>query len=121
MERKLKINKPNDALTVMLGNNCVAFLFYEIRYELNGVEINRNRNVGITSTLKNYVSLTSGEDKNMENAYPYSTLRCGKVAGWLQQPCTWLRCCIVAAQCRCMVAATLPCNIARGGHRIVAA
>ena len=68
VEGKLKINKPNDVLTVMLGNKCVAFLFDEIRYELNGVEINRNRNVGITSTLKNYVSLTSGEDKNIENA-----------------------------------------------------
>ncbi|XP_018309945.1 uncharacterized protein, partial [Mycetomoellerius zeteki] len=32
-------------------------MFDEIRYELNGVEIDRNRNVGITSTLKNYVSL----------------------------------------------------------------
>ena len=64
----MKINKPNDASTVMLGNNSVAFLFDEIRYELNGVEIDRNRNVGITSTLKNYVSLTSDEDKNMENA-----------------------------------------------------
>ena len=52
VEGKLKINKPNDVLTVMLGNNCVAFLFDEIRYELNGVEISRNRNVGITNTLK---------------------------------------------------------------------
>ena len=68
VEVKLKINKQNDALTVMLGNNCVAFLFDEIRYELNGVEIVRNRNVGITCTLKNYVSLTTDEDKNMENA-----------------------------------------------------
>ena len=51
----------------MLGNNCVAFLLDEIRYELNGVEIDRNRNVGITSTRKNYVSLTFGEVKNMEN------------------------------------------------------
>ena len=68
VEGKLKINKPNDVLTVMLGNNCVAFLLDEIRYELNDVEIDRNRNVGITSTLKNYVSLTSDEDKNMENA-----------------------------------------------------
>ena len=67
VEGKLKINKQNDALTVMLGNNCVAFLFDEIRYELNGAEIDRNRNVGITSTLKNYVSLKSDEDKNMEN------------------------------------------------------
>ena len=30
-------------------------MFDEIRYELNGVEIDRNRNVGITSTIKNYV------------------------------------------------------------------
>jgi len=42
---------------VSLGNNCVAFIFDEIRYELNGVEIDRNRNVGITSTLKNYVTV----------------------------------------------------------------
>jgi len=42
---------------VTLGNNCVAFIFDEIRYELNGVEIDRNRNVGITSTLKNYVTV----------------------------------------------------------------
>ena len=71
VEVKLKINKQNDALTVVLCfycSDCVAFLFDEIRYELNGVEIDRNRNVGITSTLKNYVSLTFDEDKNMENA-----------------------------------------------------
>ena len=53
--------------------------------------------------------------------FPYSTFRDGNVAGWLQQPCTCLQCCIVAAQCRCNVAATLPCNIARGEHRIIAA
>jgi len=32
-------------------------MFHEIRYELNGVDIDRNRNVGITSIIKNYVSL----------------------------------------------------------------
>jgi len=40
----------------MLGNNCATFTFDEIQYELNDVEINRNRNVGIT--IKNYVSMT---------------------------------------------------------------
>ncbi|KYN15988.1 hypothetical protein ALC57_11767, partial [Trachymyrmex cornetzi] len=45
-------------MSLTLGNNCVAFMFDEIRYELNDVEINRNRNVGITSAIKNYVSLT---------------------------------------------------------------
>ncbi|EFN83924.1 hypothetical protein EAI_05531 [Harpegnathos saltator] len=33
-----------DGATVTLGYNCVAFMFDEIRYELDGVEIDRNRN-----------------------------------------------------------------------------
>ncbi|XP_070529826.1 uncharacterized protein [Cardiocondyla obscurior] len=43
-------------------------MFDEIRYELNGVEIDRNRNVGITSTLKNYISLTSDNAVMLQNA-----------------------------------------------------
>ncbi|XP_070170387.1 uncharacterized protein [Polyergus mexicanus] len=53
IEGKLVINKPAEGSNVVLGNNCVAFMFDEIRYELDGVEIDRSRNVGITSTLKN--------------------------------------------------------------------
>ncbi|KAL6416966.1 hypothetical protein ACFW04_014760 [Cataglyphis niger] len=53
------INKPAEGSNVTLGNNCIAFMFDEIRYELDGVEIDRNRNVGITSTLKNYVTISS--------------------------------------------------------------
>ncbi|EFN73383.1 hypothetical protein EAG_12508 [Camponotus floridanus] len=34
----------------------------EIRYELDGVEIDRNRNVGITSTIKNYVDGRTRQD-----------------------------------------------------------
>jgi len=34
-------------------------MFDEIRYELDGVEIDCNRNVDITSTLKNYVTISS--------------------------------------------------------------
>jgi len=30
-----------------------------MRFDMNGVEIDRNRNVGITSTLKNYVTMSS--------------------------------------------------------------
>ncbi|XP_025263571.1 uncharacterized protein LOC112637649 [Camponotus floridanus] len=51
-----------------LVNNCIAFMFEEIRYELDGVEIDRNRNVGITSTIKNYVSLTAERGKILKNA-----------------------------------------------------
>lgn len=43
-------------------------MFDEIRYELNGVEIDRNRNVGITSTIKNYVSLTYDKALILQNA-----------------------------------------------------
>ena len=51
-----------------LTNNCVSFLFDAIRYELNGVEIDRFRNTGITTTLKNYVSLNENESKMLYNA-----------------------------------------------------
>ncbi|XP_011859406.1 PREDICTED: uncharacterized protein LOC105556907 [Vollenhovia emeryi] len=54
--------------TSKLTSNCVAFMFEEIRHELNGVEIERNRNVGITSTIKNYISLTSNELDILQNA-----------------------------------------------------
>jgi len=53
IEGKLTINKPVTGSDVALGNNYVAFMFDEIRYELNSMEIDHNRNVGITSTLKN--------------------------------------------------------------------
>ncbi|XP_018399370.1 PREDICTED: uncharacterized protein LOC108777072 [Cyphomyrmex costatus] len=59
IEGRLTVKKKDDETPTTLGNNCIAFMFDEIRYELNSVEIDRNRNVGITSTLKNYVSLTS--------------------------------------------------------------
>jgi len=59
IEGKLTINKPVAGSDVTLGNNCVAFMFDEIRYELDGVEIDRNRNVGVTSTLKNYVTMSA--------------------------------------------------------------
>ncbi|XP_036139523.1 uncharacterized protein LOC118644640 [Monomorium pharaonis] len=51
-----------------LGNNCIAFMFDEIRYELDGVEIDCNRNVGITSTLKNYITMLSNRTKIVDNA-----------------------------------------------------
>ena len=40
----------------------------EIRYELNGVKIDRNRNVGITSTFKNYVTVLSDRSVILRNA-----------------------------------------------------
>lgn len=51
-----------------LTNNAFAFLFDEIRYELNGVEADRVRNPGITSTLKGHVSFSPNRVKGLENA-----------------------------------------------------
>ncbi|XP_077280126.1 uncharacterized protein LOC143907318 [Temnothorax americanus] len=65
----------NEEQYAKLVNNCVAFMFDEIRYELDGVEIDRCRNVGITSTIKNYVSLTVEQTRQLQNAgwsYPTS-------------------------------------------------
>lgn len=42
-------------------NNGFAFLFDEIRYELGGYVIDRNRNPGITSSMKTYVSYSKNE------------------------------------------------------------
>ena len=40
----------------------------EIRYELNGVEVDRSRNPGITTALKHYVSLSIDRSKALMNA-----------------------------------------------------
>lgn len=53
---------------ITLDNNAIAFMFDEIRYELNGVEIDRCKNVGITTMLKNFVSLTAEESNNLSSA-----------------------------------------------------
>lgn len=55
-------NKP---ATATFTNNCMAFLFDEIRYELNGVEIDKNKNPGVTSTMKGYVSLSENESSKL--------------------------------------------------------
>ncbi|XP_050305607.1 uncharacterized protein LOC126742844 [Anthonomus grandis grandis] len=49
-------------------NNGVAFLFKEMRYQLNGVTIDSVRDVGMTSTLKGYLSYNNNEVNKLENA-----------------------------------------------------
>ncbi|KAL6418632.1 hypothetical protein ACFW04_011920 [Cataglyphis niger] len=58
IEGKLMLNKPAEGFDVTLGNNCIAFMF----------DIDRNRNVGLTSTLKNYVTISSDRTVIMRNA-----------------------------------------------------
>lgn len=48
--------------------NFPAFLFDSIRYELNGNEIDRCRNVGITSTMKCYASFKKSTSDGMQSA-----------------------------------------------------
>ncbi|XP_051157443.1 uncharacterized protein LOC127286311 [Leptopilina boulardi] len=54
--------------TVHLSSNAVCFLFDEIRYELNGIEIDRCKYVGHTTIMKNYVSVTPPQLNFIENA-----------------------------------------------------
>ena len=68
IEGQVRIGHPIEGSAVTLGDNCAAFMFDEIRYELDGVEIDRNRNVGITTAIKNYVTMTTGRDGILKNA-----------------------------------------------------
>lgn len=67
VEGKLSLPKGTDE-KVSLDNNCVSFMFDEIRYELNGIEIDRSRNCGITTTLKNYACLSVVKSNALSNA-----------------------------------------------------
>ncbi|XP_044586001.1 uncharacterized protein LOC123266038 [Cotesia glomerata] len=53
--------------TTKMINMAVCHMFEEIRYELNGVEIDRCKNVGITSVMKGYASLSPGQQNILEN------------------------------------------------------
>ncbi|XP_073989158.1 uncharacterized protein [Rhodnius prolixus] len=51
-----------------LINNAFAFLFDEIRFEINSVEVDSIRNVGIASTLKIYSCVFPNQIRALENA-----------------------------------------------------
>jgi len=55
--RLTKANGIAVAATTQL-NNGICLLFDELRYELNGFEIDRSRYVGLTSLMKGYATLT---------------------------------------------------------------
>ncbi|KAK9730860.1 hypothetical protein QE152_g14157 [Popillia japonica] len=52
--------------TCELTNNAYAFLFDQIRYEINGVEVDRCTKPGITSSIKGYISYGDNETKFLE-------------------------------------------------------
>lgn len=49
-------------------NLITIHLFDEIRYELNGVEIDRTRQLGIATEIKNFISLNQSESKSLKNS-----------------------------------------------------
>ena len=69
------------SLLESMTNNAYGFLFEEIRYELNGVEIDRCKNVGITSLIKNFLCLTPSEASGMQvSGFTYPGVRITTVA-----------------------------------------
>ena len=75
VEGKLTSKEKDQQKQPTIGSNCVEFMF-EIRYKLNGAEIDRNtcRNVEIFNTLKSYASFSSDNIMIMHNAglIPYN-------------------------------------------------
>ena len=51
--------KIEDVAKVKLSNNGLSFLFDQVRLEINGVEVDRTRTLGITSSLKGYLTATT--------------------------------------------------------------
>lgn len=79
IEGVIKDDAGNAPARTKLSNNGLAFLFESVRFEVNSVEIDQTRNVGITTTLKNYVSLEKGDGESMSNtgwnpAYRYTSI-----------------------------------------------
>lgn len=73
IEGVVTVNAPADAeaagrVVPNFVNNAAGFLFDEIRYELNGFPIDICKNVGVTSTLKGYISFSSRDIARMEIA-----------------------------------------------------
>ncbi|XP_060855268.1 uncharacterized protein LOC132932943 [Metopolophium dirhodum] len=65
---EVKINKPADAVgEVRFSNNELAFLFSEMRYEINGIEIQKLKSPGVASCLKAYCSYTPYDLNTLDN------------------------------------------------------
>lgn len=60
--------KIEDAGKVKLSNNGLSFLFDQIRLEINGIEVDRTRVLGITSSLKGYLTGTTNNYYCYQNA-----------------------------------------------------
>ncbi|XP_023312008.1 uncharacterized protein LOC111692310 [Anoplophora glabripennis] len=68
LEGNLTTEDGKSVTKLKLINNAFSFLFREIRYEMNGVIIDSVRNVGLTSTLKGYLSYNESESVKLQNS-----------------------------------------------------
>lgn len=58
----------NPVANTNLVNNGVCHLFEEIRYEINAIEIDKCKNVGLTTAMKGWISLNPSQKLIVENA-----------------------------------------------------
>ena len=54
--RSIRVDGVTPTDTTQLVNNAICHLFDEIRYEFNAIEIDRCKNVGLMTVMKNYIS-----------------------------------------------------------------
>ena len=54
--------------SLKLVNNAIAYFFEHIRFEINGIEIDRTKNPGIASTLYGLVKFNPLDERRLENA-----------------------------------------------------
>ena len=68
IQGRITDDKGAPAADVSLVNNGMSFLFEEIRYELNGMEVDKCKNVGLTSIMKGFPSMNPNHQAIIENA-----------------------------------------------------
>lgn len=56
------------------SSNFASFLFSEIRYELNGVEIDRTKNVGMASNVKRFAAIAKPQNAALISIHTGTTL-----------------------------------------------
>nr|DAC81446.1 TPA_asm: hexon [Spodoptera moth adintovirus 1] len=66
-----KKDSKDKASSVHFTNNALLYLFQDIRYELNGVEIDKIKNAGVTTTMKSLISMNESESK-ISNAWGWN-------------------------------------------------
>lgn len=67
LKRKKSDGSANSDISLKMSNNFGAFLFEEIRYEIGSYEVDRIRNPGITSSMKNMLTLRDSDKNNLDN------------------------------------------------------